>query len=449
MKKRIRDMSRMLPPVQGLHGNWHPTTGWQGTPMPHVAQVKSVDYMEDVVTPDFARLSARGKVVNNPMFRRKSAVQFTGGTYAVYRTSQGSTLGYRREGSWGAELIEQFPNLHLDPRISRLKTLAITEAYSKVGEMDLEGLVSLAEMRETAAFLASPIGKLRTLTQRWNRISQLFADDEVAYRTRLEKWNKLPPRVQARRKPPKLRQRKVRFGGVSVTDISSLWLAYRYGIMPLFYDIKGVIALLERQYGEVRLTARAKQATTWEDEKTAQAGPYGFQDVYQYSRKTKAIVTVRAGVLYAAKTTVASAAGLTLDRLPGAIWELVPLSFVVDWFLNIGDVLNALTSHARGEILAAWVTVKVDYTVRNVISSASASGENAISVSALPSYDEDGVIVERLPITLLDIGVRGQFDMNLKRYIDALALIHQSLAQNSKLLSSKLDFSRKTPRKPT
>lgn len=440
---RIRDNSQILGPFIGQHGGWHPSTGWAGTPSQHLVSVVAHDVMTDVVTKKFKETSAKGGVVNNPMSRHKCTPSFKGGTYAVYSTQPGSTSGYRRESTWGAEIISQVTD-DFSAKTSRLETLAITEAYSKVGEMDLEALVSLAEARETAAFLASPIGKMRSLTNRWNRASQLFADDLVSYQARLDKWNKLPPRVQARRKPPSLRKRKMRIGRVSVTDISSLWLAYRYGLMPLIYDVQGIIALIQRKYGEVRLTARAKKSTTWVDESRPKAGPYGYNDSYEYHYRTEYTAEIRAGVLYAAKTDFYSAAGLTIDRVPGALWELVSLSFVVDWFINIGDTLNALTAGARGEILASWCTVKVTYERTHRLTSCTTTGAFAANVASYPSYTESGEFKRRYPTTLQNIGVRGQFDLNLKRWIDAFALIHQSLAKNSKILSAKLDFSRST-----
>lgn len=446
---RTRDNSQILGPFVGQHGGWHPSTGWTGTPAQHLVSVVAHDVMTDVVTKRFKETSAKGGVVNNPMSKHKCAPSFKGGTYAVFSTRPGSKSGYRRETTWGAECASQVTDADLSAKTSRLETLAITEAYSKVGEMDLEGLVSLAEARETAAFLAAPIGKMRSLTNRWNRASQLFADDLVSYQARLDKWNKLPPRVQARRKPPVLRKRKIRIGRVSVTDISSLWLAYRYGLMPLIYDVQGIISLIQRKYGEVRLTARAKQSTSWVDETRPRAGPYGWNDSYEYHFRTEYSAEVRAGVLYAAKTNFASAAGLTIDRVPGALWELVPLSFVVDWFVNIGDVLNALTASARGEILASWCTVKVTYKREHRLVSCTTTGDFAAQVTNYPSYTETGEFKRRYPTSLQDIGVRGQFDLNLKRWVDAFALIHQSLAKNSKILSAKLDFSRSTrPRKP-
>lgn len=439
---RIRDKTQVLGPYVGLHGGWHPSTGWQGTPSQHTVSVVAIDVMHDVVTRNFKSLSAQGRVFNSPMFKHTCTPSFKGGTYSLYRTENGSTSGYRRESTWGAECVGSIDLAAVRSKTARVETLAITEAYSKVGEIDIEALVMLGEAKETAAFLASPIGKMRAITARWNKISQLLADDLVSYQARLEKWNRLPPRVQARRTPPKLRKRKLKMGSFSVTDISSAWLAYRYGLMPLIYDVQGILALLQRQYGELRQTARAGDNMTWTEEEPRFVGPYGFGDRYIYNRKVTYKAEIRAGVLAVVKTTFPSLAGLTLDRIPSTIWELTRLSFVVDWFLNIGDFIGALTAHARGDILASWCTVKVSYEVVHEITSCTVDSPNIVNVSAYPRYKEEGVAKWRYPTTLQNIGIQGQFDLNLKRWIDAFALIHQSLAKNSKLLSLKLDFKR-------
>jgi hypothetical protein len=40
-----------------------------------------------------------------------------------------------------------------------------------------------------------------------------------------------------------------------------------------------------------------------------------------------------------------------------AIWELVPFSFIVDWFFNVGETLAAFTPNYGIESLASWYTV--------------------------------------------------------------------------------------------
>lgn len=43
-------------------------------------------------------------------------------------------------------------------------------------------------------------------------------------------------------------------------------------------------------------------------------------------------------------------------------WELIPFSFVIDWFINIGDWVNSISPFAGGTFKGACVSIKDDYT---------------------------------------------------------------------------------------
>jgi hypothetical protein len=50
----------------------------------------------------------------------------------------------------------------------------------------------------------------------------------------------------------------------------------------------------------------------------------------------------------------------------GTAWELIPLSFVVDWFLNIGSALQALQALLLIAERVGWTTVTTSFTVKTV-----------------------------------------------------------------------------------
>jgi len=70
----------------------------------------------------------------------------------------------------------------------------------------------------------------------------------------------------------------------------------------------------------------------------------------------------RAGVLVEIDTSInAGLAIWGLDSPLEAIWELMSLSFVIDWFFNIGSCLNAAFLNPGLEPRISWVTEKVNY----------------------------------------------------------------------------------------
>jgi len=72
-------------------------------------------------------------------------------------------------------------------------------------------------------------------------------------------------------------------------------------------------------------------------------------------------VSVRAGVL----TDILCVNALNLfglDSLAEAAWDLIPFSFIVDWFVDIGTFIAAWTPEMGLKPLASWYTVITDVT---------------------------------------------------------------------------------------
>lgn len=126
-----------------------------------------------------------------------------------------------------------------------------------------------------------------------------------------------------------------RGGGIrrlNAKDLSGRWLEAQYAFMPLIsqsYEAGQALQALTR-LREKRFNARI--ATKRKVNQRSDLGPFIFEEAYSYSKQYTA-------ELYE-DMSVGRSLGLTN---PAAIvWELVPYSFVVDWFLPIGSYLSVL-----------------------------------------------------------------------------------------------------------
>jgi hypothetical protein len=149
--------------------------------------------------------------------------------------------------------------------------------------------------------------------------------------------------------------------------------------------------------------------------------------LFKYTFANTEDIQVRAYCHYKADMTYLPARDFGLTELPLTAWELVPFSFVVDWFVNIGDWLEALTPKLGIKILSEGYTVKrkllslrtVSWTKQTVSgNSYDASG------SFLKSVDEcERLNVYRVPyIDILYTIPPVNIKINVKRAIDAIAL---------------------------
>lgn len=317
-------------------------------------------------------------------------------------------------------------------KVERLRQLAITAAYARVGSADVSTLVELAELKETLSFLYSPVRKMRDLTSSLCRHLGRIRRAQDNYTKRLSRWEKLPAHIRKRRekpKPPELP--KFKLGKFEFTDISSAWLAYRYAIMPLVYSFQDIQEHLNRQVYPERDTARKKETETID---LAHTGAWDTHSAlngvirYRSIREGHAKFVVRAGVLYAPDWSLNRQLGLQMHRIPSAMYETIPLSFVADWFQNGSEVYDALTAELRAlKIHGAWVTVEseYDYTVRYELTPG--DPQTACTTGGV-TFRRKGKWKERKLASLSDVRFMLRTELNGKRVADGLALIHTMLA---------------------
>lgn len=137
--------------------------------------------------------------------------------------------------------------------------------------------------------------------------------------------------------------------GIKATDMSSAHLGMVYGVLPLMGDIyestKAWRALRARKR-TYRASATASRTLTLDN--------YPDKDC-----RVTTTVQVRVGYDVVLKEDISTALSLGLLDPAGIVWEGIPFSFVIDWFLPIGDYLDRLSILPRLNYERVGKTVKV------------------------------------------------------------------------------------------
>lgn len=132
--------------------------------------------------------------------------------------------------------------------------------------------------------------------------------------------------------------------GISVPGVRDRWLEYRYGWVPLMNDIYNACKLIQEKdkTNPQRLRSHVS-AERLEDTQTSRSIYGSYYEVKEIRRQW-----FRCFVRFDFGPPIGFAEHLkTLDDFgllnPASVaWELVPFSFVVDWFLPVGDYLGSL-----------------------------------------------------------------------------------------------------------
>lgn len=293
--------------------------------------------MNDVVTPDFHKRIKRGEIINNPcdstvVIRRDAVAQYDQHIESYYETDcpndEPQKFGWRTYGSVSAEAQCSVGGEVVRPPAptiahAPLKDLAVSQAHASVTQKEAMILATAGEAGETIRSAISMFIRLKKILRAVKRFDAQYLRKQI-----------------------------------TMKELSDRYMEARYAIRPLVYDVQQISnAYNSQKRDKHRQTFRGKEVRT----ETLVMDDINIVNASQTTKKTIAgsatrTVEVRAGVLTNLEYSKLAVWGF--DQILESAWELVPFSFVVDWFLNVGDVLASWTPNVGVEKLASWVSVK-------------------------------------------------------------------------------------------
>lgn len=299
----------------------------------------------DVVTPNFRARSAAGEIFNNPMSKISETRNFISEGPRFAKTISGVVChGDLLGGPWMPPFSGGYKGTLPSDDLKWLIDDVRTRAISSVKKPDFQGLVSLGELRETLSYLRNPF-------KTGLKLASVLEMRVKEARSRLRDTTKFDAR---RRKAIE-------------REIQNLYLEFRYGVRPLIHDVDTFLKALDKADRAERQTFRAKAGSTdsanWVEPYVL--GGYTATANFNYTCET----TIRAGLLYAYKDSLSLPEkwGGELSEVPSTIWELIPLSFIADWFVNVGTFVRAMTPVSGVDRLSEWTVVqKRETTTRNI-----------------------------------------------------------------------------------
>lgn len=186
------------------------------------------------------------------------------------------------------------------------------------------------------------------------------------------------------------------------SETASLWLNYRYNIMPNVYLAQDILDATEK-FGRQFVTAKG----TVRDDGILSIGPFAIH-----------MDTVQRCVLKRKFSASVANNGLSVisNDIFTTAWELVPLSFVYDWFINFGDVIAARSYNFSWDQQQCSLSKKIHFADTITVVSQSDFVEP-------PTTRVSGTIYERRIINPFDcIGLVWQPSLSLERQLDAISL---------------------------
>lgn len=259
-----------------------------------------------------------------------------------YETTQ-ATFSYCPNPEWGVSKLEgplaswcgAVSPIQFYDRIPSLRNNVINAAFAKMNGSPLMAGEFASDYKSTLTMLRSP----------FKGAFELAASILKSKRRRMELKRTLT-------------------GAKAFADA---WLEYRYGWKPLVMDCDTAIKeaqKLRKRHEKVRLVARAGGSLSHKESVPfSMTGLGDWTTLSSYGTTScSGECSVNAGVLYEVTTPrstaerVVTSLGLLPSDVPSTLWEIVPFSFVVDWFSGVGSWIRANVPNPYVTVLGSWVT---------------------------------------------------------------------------------------------
>lgn len=314
--------------------------------------------MTDIVTPRFKEQSAAGNVIMSPMSSVKEALAASTGitwTTPITVTFTCTNAGANTSSPWangvGKTVITCSANRSAcaryvfgvpDAVCNAFKTAhmsfpdhidgqpAINQAFSNITQAELDLPLILAESGKTIAHIALTVSRLAKLVKGL----KLAAAQAVMGKLPNVSWKSIP---------------------TSSKEFSKLWLEARYAWRPLLMDINNALKYLSKS-GAVT-PRRTFRGFTEDDSSSSINWSYssgGYS--YRFTGELTVSRVARAGALTEIDFGMEQLRDLGALNLFGTGWELIPFSFVVDWFVDVKGIIASMNPQAGIKTLGSWCT---------------------------------------------------------------------------------------------
>lgn len=324
------------------------------TPSTNVVTPTAITYSPTItisggLMPNWQRVIRDGLNATTSLSVTVQAVEVKGGyCSANYKTSPGGQIQGNTKSPF-LNLVTGYPTASL---VSSAEASAIRSIYAQIrgASQQFAGGVFLGEIRQTVKLITRP-------SSAFLKLASKFSSSSKSKISRMQKKGATSKQV--------------------TKAIGNDYLQWTFGAQPLLSDIKSASVALQRILSDPPRRRLQAKGTGQSGPVTTQFGPdvvgamswskkqtiASTSDVKYYGMFVEA---TRSPTLLAQAGRIASLSGFSLAQFVPTIWNLLPYSFIADYFVNIGDMLEAATTDTSGVKWLSKTTVNtaiLDYTI--------------------------------------------------------------------------------------
>lgn len=204
-------------------------------------------------------------------------------------------------------------------------------------------------------------------------------------------------------------------------DLAGSWLQYRYGWRTLYYDLLDITKAIQ-SIDDGRKRYREACGGSFTDDRTI-ALPWNWTSSY-------GTVTVEAALSLSARSVVVADIEPPKVSFNPAItaWELVKYSFIIDWFVNVGQWLASMSFLIFSSGYEAGNGYKA--TLTSTASVTSVTPKSGWTITTCSTNQVTQAAMKKRWPTSVPYSLTTSTRLDVSRVIDLIALVFQRLTQS-------------------
>jgi hypothetical protein len=233
------------------------------------------------------------------------------------------------------------------PSEAKANSKALSKFVSRAikAQTAVSGGVFLGELGETLRLIKNPLRGFRAAIGRYGKAAKKISHSARSQRRRAETIHR------------------------ANKNLSETWLEHSFGWAPLVNDIDDAMRHLAFLTTGVSRPPYEVVKGFAEEEKSASYHTSGLSDGAYWRTRLRKTTTDKLSVKYLGMVSAeqfnqisARSLGLGLRDFAPTVWELIPYSFLVDYFTNVGDMIQASSfSSSNLSWVMKWVVRETTY----------------------------------------------------------------------------------------
>lgn len=270
--------------------------------------------------------------------------------------------GWRNPSAWNHSARDQTPQpiganwgqIGVNPQLN-----GSTRYYDGAGWDQTTGPTYQPDSNDESRAIIKALSKLKN--QKVN-LAQAFFEREQTVRLFYDTANLITNSIEAfRRKNPKYLWDYIKHvEGSQPRAVPKKWLEVQYGWKPGMQDVQGSCDKLRETYNDSRSFRASVSATIRRNVKNTWRKGVSTSSQFGLIVKDEGFVLTKVRLDYSLENPfLASLASLGITNPASLVWELLPYSFVIDWFTDVGGWLNAMDAALGWNFMGGTKTVFV------------------------------------------------------------------------------------------